>query len=34
MSIIPMIYEELVYDPINDIYLAASASKWEEITMP
>jgi hypothetical protein len=31
VSIIPMIYEELIYDQINDIYLAAESSEWEEI---
>ncbi len=31
VSIIPMIYENLIYDQINDLYLAAEASEWEEI---
>jgi hypothetical protein len=34
MSIIPMIYEKLIYDRINDLYLAASPAEWEEIRMP
>jgi hypothetical protein len=34
VSIIPMIYEDLIYDHINDIYLAAESSEWEKINMP
>ncbi len=28
VSIIPMIYEELKYDPHNDVYLAAKSPEW------
>ncbi len=34
VSIIPMIYEDLIYDQINDLYLAAESSQWEEINVP
>ena len=33
VSIIPMIYEELIYDEINDLYLAAETAQWEEIEL-
>lgn len=30
MDVIPMIYDEIVYDPINDLYLCKEESQWRE----
>lgn len=33
VSTIPMIYNDLIYDWINNVYLAAESAEWEEIQM-
>lgn len=34
VNIIPMIYDELKYNPYNDVYLAAKSSAWINLNMP
>jgi hypothetical protein len=34
VSIIPMMYDDLKYDTFNDVYLAATSSKWINIIKP
>ena len=34
VNIIPRIYEKLVYDKFNDVYLAAGPEEWEPISIP
>ncbi|NJN28148.1 MAG: WG repeat-containing protein [Cyclobacteriaceae bacterium] len=34
VSIIPMIYKELLYDTYNDLYLASEGEEWIEVPVP